>query len=597
MQSADSASDDDATTSEALFVYHSNNDVNVGDHIRIQANAGEYKNQTQLTSVSDIIVCATEAPLPAATAVSLPMSEESREALEGMLVSFEQDLFVTDTYNYGRYGQVGLATERLYNPTQVTTPGEAANALSAENQTKSIKLDDLSSAQNPSSLPYPAPEMTPENTLRSGDTVKSIAAVFGYPFGSWTLLPTDQVNVMQTNPRTPAPTFEQEGNLRVASFNVLNYFNGDGQGAGFPTSRGADSAEEFVRQRDKIVTAIAQLDADIVGLMEIENDGYDDISAIADLVRGLNDIAGEGTYAYVTPNQADMGTDDIAVGLVYRPAVVTPSGASAVLNSSNSIKDDSNNPLFLDSKNRPVLTQAFTLLENDESLAIAVTHFKSKGSNCDSLGDPDIGDGQGNCNVTRTNAAKALGSFLTQQYGDMATIAVGDFNAYAKEDPITTLADAGYGNIFDGLEKTGTYSYIFGGELGQLDHALANPAMMSAILDAEFWALNADEPRILDYNVEFQDAAQQAKFYAPDAFRSSDHDPVVVEINLVGEYLLGDFDTDNDVDRVDVGIFYQKLRQGQIEDMSYDFNNDGALNTRDVRGLMQLCTRARCATE
>ena len=33
---------------------------------------------------------------------------------------------------------------------------------------------------------------------------------------------------------------------------------------------------------------------------------------------------------------------------------------------------------------------------------VAVNHFKSKGSACNDVGDPDTGDGQGNCNLTRT---------------------------------------------------------------------------------------------------------------------------------------------------------------------------------------------------
>ena len=57
------------------------------------------------------------------------------------------------------------------------------------------------------------------------------------------------------------------------------------------------------------------MDADVIGLMEIENDGYDEYSAIADLVNGLNDAAGAGTYAFIDPGVGLVGTDEIAVGL------------------------------------------------------------------------------------------------------------------------------------------------------------------------------------------------------------------------------------------------------------------------------------------
>lgn len=595
LQSLTNDVDKNTASSEGIFVYNTSFAVNVGDHVRLNAKAGEYASQTQLSNLTDLIVCSSSNDMPSATAVELPLSSEQRETLEGMLITFNQDLFVTDTYNYGRYGQIGLASERLYNPTQIATPGEAANTLASLNNSKSIVLDDLSTEQNPASLPYPSPELTPDNTLRSGNTMQNVTGVLGYSYGNWMVLPTQGINVIQTNPRTSAPSFEVEGNVRVASFNVLNYFNGNGEGAGFPTPRGANNAQEFSRQRDKIINAIAALDADIIGLMEIENDGFGELSAIADLVNGLNAQSIDAQYEFITPAANKIGTDEISVGLIYRADIVAPNEVAKILDSNNSAVDQNNQPLFIDNKNRPVLAQSFTLLSNEKTLAVAVAHYKSKGSDCDELGDPDMNDGQGDCNLIRTKAAQATAQFLQAQYAQTPTLLIGDLNAYAKEDPITALINNGYDNVFESLEKTDTYSYIYSGELGQLDHAMANDLMTSHILDAQFWPINADEPRVLDYNLEFQDSLAQQKFYAPDAYRSSDHDPVVIEINLVPQEVFGDFDNDLDVDRNDVSIFYQMLRRQSITDMRFDFNNDGFLNTRDVRGLMSLCTRASCA--
>lgn len=586
-----------ATTSNGIFVYHSADNVTQGSHIRFQAKAGEYNNQTQLSNVSELTVCQASIDLPAPVAMSLPMLDSEREAFEGMLITLPQDMFVTDTYNYGRYGQIGLATERLYNPTQIVAPGEEANQVATLNDSKTVYLDDLSTEQNPSSLPYPAPEMTPNNPLRSGNTVQNITGVLAYSFGNWVVLPISDVNVIQTNPRTAEPLLAAEGNLRVASFNVLNYFNGNGQGSEFPTARGANTSTEFDRQRDKIINAISALDADIIGLMEIENDGYDQYSAIADLVNGLNDSLNGNQYSFIAPSVAKIGTDEIAVGIIYNHDVVSAAGAAQILDSSNSVKDDANNPLFIDNKNRPVLTQTFTLLENGQAIAVAVAHLKSKGGSCDSINDPDTGDGQGSCNITRTKAAQATAAFLQSNFADTPTILIGDLNAYAKEDPLTALNAEGFNDVFTALEKTQVYSYIFGGALGQLDHALANSALMPSIIDAQFWPINADEPRVLDYNVEYQSADAQAKFYANDAFRSSDHDPVIIEIQLNAPEVFGDFDGDQDIDRNDVSMFYQMLRRQEITDMRYDFNSDGLLNTRDVRGLMGLCTYNRCASQ
>ncbi len=318
----------------------------------------------------------------------------------------------------------------------------------------------------------------------------------------------------------------------MASFNVLNYFNGDGAGGGFPTPRGADTATEFERQRAKIISAMVGIDADLFGLMEIENDGFGSDSAIADLVSGLNTAIGETRYGYVNAGGSSIGTDAIAVGMIYRLDKVSPQGAAKILSTANSPLDDAGAPLFNDGKNRPMLTQSFSVNDSDESFVVAVNHFKSKGSNCDSLGDPNLNDGQGNCNVTRTRAAQAVGIWLAAEYPEAPVLLIGDLNAYAQENPLTALKDAGFTELFDHLDKVGAYSYVFSGETGQLDHALANSELIDSVVDVAEWHINTDEPRILDYNEEFKSASQIENLYSDSAYRSSDHDPVIVSLLL-----------------------------------------------------------------
>jgi predicted extracellular nuclease len=191
--------------------------------------------------------------------------------------------------------------------------------------------------------------------------------------------------------------------LKIASFNVLNYFTTlDGSGpicgpAGDQGCRGADTAEEFTRQRTKIIAAIVAMDADVVGLIELENHPGD--VPIADLVSGLNDAVGAGTYEYIATGA--VGDDVIRVGFIYQPASVTSVGAAAIL-------DSSVDPTFNSDRNRPAIAQTFERSTGGGKFTAVVNHLKSKGSPCDDIGDPDIGDGQGNCNLTRESAAIAL---------------------------------------------------------------------------------------------------------------------------------------------------------------------------------------------
>lgn len=63
---------------------------------------------------------------------------------------------------------------------------------------------------------------------------------------------------------------------------------------------------------------------------------------------------------------------------------------------------------------------------------------------------------------------------------------------------------------------------------------------------------------------------------------------------LLDVALLGDIDKDGDVDRMDMRAFNAAVRAGEITDPAYDFNGDGEINTRDISGMVHLCTRARC---
>ncbi len=391
------------------------------------------------------------------------------------------------------------------------------------------------------------------------------------------------------NLREEQPVMRNLGNLKVTSANVLNYFNGDGQGGGFPTSRGASTAVEFERQADKIVAALSAINADVVGLMEIENDGYGSTSAIVDLVSRLNQRLGAGTYQFVqVPGSTELGTDAISVGMLYKPAKVTPVG-NAVTTSTG----------VFGFGNRQPLVQSFKQKSNNEVFTFAVNHFKSKGScpSGSSNPDRDLKDGQSCWNATRVQAATELTAWLaTNPTGsaDKDVLIMGDLNAYAKEDPIHTLVGKGFVNLVEKFQGNRGYSYLFGGESGYLDHALASSALSTQVTYAMEWHINADETTLFDYNMEDKTAQQQADFYQPTAFRGSDHDPVVVELALKATNP-ADLDKDGDVDNNDITLFNNLLKSGVKLGLEYDFNKDGVVSSSDARAMATLCTYARCA--
>ncbi|WGL18004.1 ExeM/NucH family extracellular endonuclease [Microbulbifer bruguierae] len=528
LQEEDTDQDGNEATSEGLFVYDNGFGVAVavGDHVRVGGVVKEYFDLTELADVDSVSVCGTgNAVSPAELALPFA-SAEAPESVEGMLVHFGGVLTVNGTQNLGRYGEVVLANGRRYVPTHSNAPGAAALAQQVQNGLNQLLLDDASSIQNPEIIPYPAPALAADSSLRVGNTVADLRGVIGYGFGAYRIYPVVTPEFVDTNPRTSAPVLPGAGSLRVASFNVLNYFNGDGLGGGFPTSRGADSAEEFVRQRQKIIAAIRASGADIIGLMEIENDGYGEDSAIADLVSGLNAAQGSSVYGYVDPGLATLGGDQIAVGLVYRTDTVQLSGDPTVL---ETYPFDEATSL-----NRPPLRQAFTEIATGESLSVVVNHFKSKGScpNDGSLND-DQDDGQGCWNQVRTHAANALAAWLNADPGASGRVLVlGDLNSYAQENPITTLAEFGFTDLLANFMGGNAHSYVYSGESGYLDYALANTALLPLVTGVSDWHINADEPPVLDYNTEFKSEQQIQSLYGAGPYRASDHDPMIVELDL-----------------------------------------------------------------
>jgi hypothetical protein len=547
------AADADPLTSDALFVVTDSGDrVSTGDLVRITGTVAEVDDETRLTAVSALTICARDARVTPAR-LTLPLtSDEALEAYEGMLVRFDQTLTVTEHFQLGRFGQLTVSNGRLWQPTQRHAPGPEANALAAANARNRLVVDDGNDAQNSDPIAFgrTGSPLSAAQALRAGDEVTGLTGVLTHSRGgqpnarpSWRLqarhtLAGEAPRFVARNMRRTAPA-DVNGTLRVSAFNVLNYFNTFGRGActsgdgGAPTDcRGAASADDFARQASKIVAAIVALDAHVVGLMEIENDGYGTNSAIADLVARLNAETTPGRYAFVdvdarTGVRNALGTDGIKVGLLYQPARVSLAGRTAVLSSTAFVTGGDSGP-----RNRPSLVQAFAQADG-EAFVVSVNHFKSKGSGCDA---PDAGDGQGACNVVRTNAARTLAQFLTTDptgTGDPDVLLLGDLNAYAMEDPVRALVSAGFTDLESARGGADAYSYLFDAQLGSLDHALASTSLAAQVTGVTTWHINADEPPVLGYTSSFKSPAQRTSLFAPDPFRSSDHDPVLVGLRLV----------------------------------------------------------------
>src|SRR6478735_8193523 len=552
------------TASDAIFVYAPSavGSVQIGDYLEVTGDVAEYYGMTQLnvSGTAGVTKLTEAAPEVKATGFSLPADEAFRESLEGMLLTPQGPVTVADNFSLNQYGEIGLAggTTPLEQPTAVAAYGSPEyTATVAANAARGIKLDDGSSTnflKDATTKAEVLPYLTTADPVRVGSPVSfTTNVVLGYANNSWKFQPLTQLTAANADTVQPAGFGATRaeapaavgGNLKLASFNVLNYFPTTGDQisgctfypdrdgnpitvSGGCNVRGAANAENFKRQQDKIVAAISKSGADVVTLMEVENSaqfGKDRDDALAKLVEALN-IPTPGIWDYVrSPANAPPLADEdmIRTAFIYKKAVAEPVGESII----------HNDTVAFASARKP-LAQVFKPVgaSDDKKFIAIANHFKSKGS----AATPDDTDkGQGNSNLARTAQAQSLLAFsnsLQQDKGTDKVFLIGDFNSYGKEDPINVLTGAGYVNQDDKARNpdgSAKHSYLFGGLVGSLDHILASPAANAVVTGADIWNINSVESVALEYSRYNNNVTD---YYAPNQFRASDHDPVVVGLDL-----------------------------------------------------------------
>lgn len=562
MQHPDNETDGNPLTSEGIFIFCRGKCVPVtaGDRISILSGiVGESQGTSQIDvsgANSSFVILSSNNPLPTPIDLILPAPDSTRlvstyEQFEGMLVRFPGSLVVSEYFDLARLGQIVLTHQlRTTYFTQTQAPNVAGFAAYRQALLqRTIILDDDTNDSNDATNGvvdeayfYPKGGLSTTNRFRGGDTITGLTGVLQYVTDGWRIRPVPQVynyTFVAANATPVQPKAVGGGRLRVASFNVQNYFTTLDTGAltcgprGGQECRGANSASELNTQRSKLVAALDRMDADIVGLIELENAATD--GPLTDLVTALNSVKGGSVYSIIPTGV--IGNDTIRVGLIYKSSKVSPRNGFRIL-------DSSVDPLFNSTLNRPSLIQTFTETVGGARFTIAVNHFKSKGENCNDTTDVDLNDGQGNCQRTRRIAAAAVVRFLgtdPTNSTDPDFLMIGSFNAYAQEDAVRNLVtNANYVDLINRFEGSNAYTFLVEGQSGYIDHAMASSSLAAQVTGATEWHINADEIPLFDYNDNIFDAGEQfverksfqLNLITLDPLRSSDHDPILIGLNL-----------------------------------------------------------------
>lgn len=575
----------DATpgASDAIFVFGSASagQVTIGDSVRVAGTVQEFQGLTEITFPA---VTKLADPLPAVVPGMIPWSglttNAQKEAHEGELILPQGDFTVSDNYDTNWYGSFTLAAgdTPLRQPTDAGAPGSAqAQAVVAENAARMVTLDDGASwnYSGSANTGQPLPWLTPGHSVSVGSKVTfNQPVILEYRFSLWNFQPVRQVtddgaavatfSDMRAGNQQPAAV---GGNVRLATFNVQNYFpttgeayvaNGFGTCTYFtdragnriavdrctgpgnsPGVRGAANDANFQRQQAKIVTGINRLGASIVSLEEVENSakfGKARDAALAQLVDALNAAAGSTVWAYV-PSPADdqlpplSEQDVIRTALIYKPADVALVGGSVVLTGHSG----AGQPFSIA---RQPLAQGFKKAgaTDADAFLVVANHWKSKGSgtplydgDTENTSSPAVN--QGWFNATRVRQAQDTSAFATQVAAGLGTdriFLVGDFNAYTQEDPMQVLYANGYTDLGGALDPSGS-TYAYNGLLGSLDHVLANAAARAMVTGADVWQINAQEA--VAYSYSRYNYNVTLLFSDSDPFAAADHNPVVVGLN------------------------------------------------------------------
>ncbi|RZR50763.1 ExeM/NucH family extracellular endonuclease [Vibrio vulnificus] len=503
----DDNADGNVKTSDGVFVKTSgavSKDM-IGQQICVRAKVNEDYGMTTLLPTGNIWEVKNSTPVEV-TPVKLERIDSDDETFRSTLERLEampvvlvedmdaaegnQDMRVSRTFSFdysAKRNNMVIAYKRPNpQPNQDHVAGsDAAKAQTAQNKDYRIVVESDEKPADGKIPYYPEFASDPHNNyIRINDSVVGMTGVLHYSYNEFRLIPTANVtkaNFVHNTPRTSSPVIKESYGddgftIKVATQNVLNYFNSPygGHDNQFGDNRGAESQQEFERQQAKIVEAIYGLDADIVGLMEVENNGFGDFSAIRELLEAINAkyykenykdrFARESIhnrYVFVgfdkngdqVLDQFDtVGSDAITTGIIYRPSKVSViagkvipmpwQDAPMIVDADGKPVVDGKGELAESGKNyqRNTVAATFRVLNTGKQLTVSVNHLKSKGSTCwdDYVGTKAVDDdAQGSCENFRVASTYHLGQEMAKIGGDQ--IVLGDMNSYAHEDPMLVL--------------------------------------------------------------------------------------------------------------------------------------------------------------
>ena len=469
--------------------FSSSEKVEVGDKIKLKILKSYDNNSDLFFEIIDLKKISKNHSV-GYKKVSFPLSENDLKLLVGKYVEIQNEMIISDAYNYLKYGLLEVSTEKMIQSTEKFDAQIEKNQIISfdrKQKTNSITLDDFSDFENPETL-YLDPAK-----IQIGGKILSIRGLITEYKEKIRLRVSEDLSVEKL---TKYSFGDYDSGIKIMSFNVQNLFNGDGLGGGFPTKRGAKNLIQYQKQLIKLKNTIGIAKPDIVALMEIENDGFDSLSTLHQFCEFISKNSSKNYL--ISPNIESPGKDQIKTALIYDSTVVKVKKSGIYYPSS----------LF----SRSPLFQEFSF-EDSLKFIVSVNHFKSKSTRGAKNLNLDQKDGQASFNYKRIQQSKKLNSIIDSLYQNIPLIVLGDFNSYTKEDPIQEIT------LNLNRLKTNSYSYVYKGRFGNLDHVFVNNQILPFIKSIETLDINTSSPNWMDY---------KSNRWGNSYLRSSDHNPLII---------------------------------------------------------------------
>ncbi|MDF1510245.1 endonuclease [Robertmurraya sp. DFI.2.37] len=543
IQTPDDQMDDDPATSEAIVLYSGNKEwpIEVGDLVSVTGTVSEYaidgyndrqETDLKMTQINvrddrggNVDVIEKNVPLPKPILIdesNLPTEHIDSDHLQ----VFNPDVDAIDFWESLEAMRVQVGNVKAVAPQE---HGDLVTVLeSAPTDTIHGGVLYEEDDQNAHRIHFRLEPNGPARNFEvaTGDRFNGpITGVVGYSYQNYKIYTSlaemeDAFERGETEPETTS-IVKDPRKLTVASYNLENFSNNISQ-----TSN--DKAQRLAR------AFVADMkNPDIVGVTEVQDNngtlaGDSDASeSYQRLIAEIKKAGGvEYDYVNINPiNNQDGGAPDanIRVGFLYNPERVSlvdgiPHGdATTAVGFENGKltlnpgRIDPTNPAF-NSSRKPLAAQ---FRFNGEDVIVIANHWNSKSGDTPLFGA--IQPPEYKSEVQRQQIAEIVYNFvhdIKEKDPQANVISLGDFNDYPFSKSLKIHEGDLMTNMINQVPAAERYTYVYQGNSQVLDHILVSNHLAAKT-----------EVDILHINADFTDMAG----------RASDHDPVMIQVDLAGD--------------------------------------------------------------